>query len=165
MFAKPGLDEAPARGELGIAFRDRPDAVQVPGQYDGGIDLEWGLLPAASEGGTQDINIRTLGNKRTALCGDSGNRVAPAWDVGALVLHGGFAFVGLRCANPTYELTNITAAIASSRVAAAARLTRAPWMSRKKATPCWSYADVCTERKKGLGRNRTYPTRVEVTSV
>ena len=61
LFAKPGLDEPPARGEIGITFRERPDAVQVLGQYDDGIDLERALLPNLAEGVAQDVNVRTFG--------------------------------------------------------------------------------------------------------
>jgi hypothetical protein len=61
VFRKPGLDEAPACGEIGIVFRQLPDAVQVLGQYDDGIDLERALLADVSEGFAQGVNVCLLG--------------------------------------------------------------------------------------------------------
>ena len=40
VFAEPRLDQPPARHEIGIAIRQGPDAVQMVGQDNDGVDIE-----------------------------------------------------------------------------------------------------------------------------
>ena len=49
VLAEPRLDQAPARHEIGIAFRQGPDAVQVIGQDDDSVDSEWPFMAHGAE--------------------------------------------------------------------------------------------------------------------
>lgn len=44
VLAEPCLDQPPARHEISITIWQGPDAVQVVGQNDDGVDIEWPLL-------------------------------------------------------------------------------------------------------------------------
>ena len=88
MFGKPSLDKLPARGELGVTCWERPDAIQVLGQYKNRVDLIGPLSVDPAKSGAQEVNVGTLGEQRAALRSDDGEEVASAGNVGASVLPG-----------------------------------------------------------------------------
>ncbi|OHV97978.1 hypothetical protein AKG95_01530 [Janthinobacterium lividum] len=49
VLAEPCLDQAPARHEIGIAFRQGPDAMQVIRQDDDSVDSEWPFIAHGAE--------------------------------------------------------------------------------------------------------------------
>jgi hypothetical protein len=48
---KAGLDVVPARGEITVSRRKRPDAMEMIGQYDDGVDGEGTPLTGGGEDG------------------------------------------------------------------------------------------------------------------
>ena len=58
MLAEPRLDQSPARHEVGIVFRQSPDAMQVIGQDDDGVDSEWPYMDSSSFANIPSLTFR-----------------------------------------------------------------------------------------------------------
>ena len=84
----------PAGGVIGIALGQSPEAVQVFGQDDYGVDLEGANGHDFAKGGAQCFDVRFVDEDGRAVVGDDGEEVGATGEVGAVVVaHGcGFGF-------------------------------------------------------------------------
>ena len=105
-LAEPCLDQATARHEIGIAFRQGPDAVQVIGQDDDSVDSEWPLMPHGAERITQQIHGSGSSENRPAVGRHHREEKTAAWLKCASVSHGFevLSDYGLRPKRPWYYL-------------------------------------------------------------
>ena len=87
-LAEPRLDQAPARHEIGIAVGQGPDAMQVIGQNDDGVDIEWPLLTHGAECIPQQIHGSCRRKDRPAMRRHHREEKAAAWLGCASVSHG-----------------------------------------------------------------------------
>ncbi len=100
MFGEPSFDKPPAGGEIGIVSGQCPDAMQVVGQDDEGVDFEGARFAHGTKCFAQDFHRCGSGKNGATVLHNYGEEVAAAGDECASILHG--VVVGLRCANPTY---------------------------------------------------------------
>ena len=98
MFGEPGFDKPPTGSKISIVRRQCPNAMQVVGHNDEGINFERMRFAHGAECFSQNFNRCGGGKNGAALLGDYGEEVAAAEGECASILHG--VVVGLRCANP-----------------------------------------------------------------
>ena len=67
LFGKAGFDEPPARGKIGIARRQCPNAMQMVGQHDDCVQFERAGFAHDAKRGAQNLN----------RCGSGKNRPPP----------------------------------------------------------------------------------------
>ena len=89
MLGEAGLDQAPAGGEVDIAGRQRPDAVQVIGHHDDGVDLERARSANRSEGLAQHVDGLDRSQDGATAIGNDGEEEGAAGGDGASISHGG----------------------------------------------------------------------------
>jgi hypothetical protein len=75
MFGKPGLDQTPAGGEIVVFRGEGPDAMEVIGEDNDGVDGEGAGGSNGSEGVAQQVNGGGRGQNGPTTIGDNGEEV------------------------------------------------------------------------------------------
>ena len=87
MPAEMALDQPPASGEIGIASRQRPQAVNVVRQDHDGIDLERVMVHRVAERLAQQGNVFVRTQEWTPVVGDNREKERAAGRSGSAIVH------------------------------------------------------------------------------
>src|SRR4030067_1982600 len=88
-FREYPLEAVPGGGEVAIAIRQRPEAMQVIGQQADCVQLEWLMGTSSVQCRAQACACERCGQNRAAVEGDQCEEVRSAGDAGTRVIRHG----------------------------------------------------------------------------